>query len=143
VTDSDEIREAAAAGIVVDERTETPMVARARCVSIGAQLTAAERQLKAARDAEVRAHHDHRSARRRLQLSDSRPKVERGGATVAEQQAWVDSQVEQLELAADLAEAARIAAKDHHSTLETQAMLAQSLLKSIDRAFAAGHQDNY
>lgn len=124
------------------EEHETPVTARNRIRGIGSQLVMAEQSLKAARDAEVRAKHDYESAKRAATLSPEAPKVERGGATVAEKEAWVDHRCDQLEFLFRVAEANRQAAHDHFRTVETQSMLAQALLKSIDRAFTAGTRDD-
>jgi hypothetical protein len=127
---------------VTAEEFETPVTARNRVRSVGSDLVRAEQDLKRARDAEVNAKHEYESAKRKAALSAEAPKVERGGATVAEREAWVADRCDRLEFAFLVAEANRQAAVDHYRTLDTQAMLAQAILKSIDRAFSLGTRDN-
>jgi hypothetical protein len=124
------------------EELETPVTARNRIRAVGSQLVQAELSLKRARDAEVEARQAYESAKRAAALSPEAPRVARGGATVAEREAWVDERCERLEFAYRVAEANRQAATDHYKTVDTQAMLAQAILKSIDRAFSAGTRDN-
>ena len=123
------------------EENETPVTARNRIRAVGTQLVQAEQSLKRARDAEVQAKHDYESAERRAALSPEAPRVVRGGTTVAEREAWVGERCEAQRFAYQVAEANRLAAMDHYRTLDTQAMLAQSILRSIDRAFSMGTRD--
>lgn len=127
---------------MIAEEHETPVTARNRIRSVGSLLVKAEMDLKTARDAEVKAKHEYESAKRAATLSPEAPKVERGRATVADKEAWVDHRCDQLEFLFRVAEANRQAAHDHFRTVETQSMLAQALLKSIDRAFSAGTRDD-
>lgn len=124
------------------EEHETPVTARNRIRSVGSALVKAEMDLKTARDAEVNAKHAYESARRAAALSAEAPRVLRGGTTVGERDAWVDDRCEAHEFAYRVAEANRQAAHCHYSTIETQSMLAQAILKSIDRAFSVGTRDN-
>jgi hypothetical protein len=122
------------------EELETPVTARNRCRQVGSMLAAAELGLKRARDAEVEAEHVYQQAHRRALLMPDCPRPRRGenGVTVADRDGWVDEQCDASEFAYKLATAARLAAKDHYETVNTQAMLAQAILKSIDRAVAIG-----
>lgn len=114
---------------------ETPETARDRVSRCGTALAKAELELKRARDAEVDARHTFEAARRRTMLSDDCPKVTRGGVTTAERDAWVEEQSSSAELLFQIAEVRRQAAKDHYETVNTQAMLAMAILRSIDTAF--------
>lgn len=124
------------------EDNETPVTARNRVRRVGSDLVRAEMDLKAARDAEVNAKHDYEKAKRAAALSPDAPRVVRGGTTVAEREAWVDERCDSLEFQYRLAEATRQAAKDHYDTINTQAMLSQAILKSIDAAFRMGTRDD-
>lgn len=123
------------------EDTETPTTARNRVRKVGSELVAAEIALKSARDAEVNAKHEYEQAQRRAALSPEAPRVARGERTVAEREAWVADRCEAQEFAYRVAEVNRQAAQTHYATLDTQAMLAQAILKSIDRAFSMGTRD--
>lgn len=123
------------------EELETPVTARNRIRSVGSELVRAEMDLKNARDREVNAKHAYEKALRAAVLSPEAPRVERGGATVTERDAWAESRCEVQKFEYMVAEANRQAAQDHYRTLDTQSMLAQALLKSIDRAFSIGTRD--
>jgi len=98
-------------------------------------LTIAQQDLARARDEEVDARHEYKRARRRAQLSEKAPKVTRGGYTVAEQAAWVETQCEDLELAADKATVRREAAQDRLRVLLAQAEVVRSLGASVRQAY--------
>lgn len=114
---------------------ETPETARDRVSRCGTALAAAELELKRSRDAEVDAKHTYEAARRRAMLSKDCPKVTRGGITTAERDAWVEDQAADEEMQFQVAEVRRQSAKDHYETINTQAMLAMAILRSIDTAF--------
>jgi hypothetical protein len=120
---------------LTSELHETPVVARARCKRIGTQLTQAQLALRRERRTEVEAEIAYRSARRRAQMASDAPKVERGGYTVADKEAWVDDAVQDEYLAWRLAELARVAAQETWKRLDQQGIIAQAMLKSVDIAF--------
>lgn len=135
-----------------DELHETPVTARARVKRIANGIIAAELDVRRARQAELdreieldRAKDALDAAETLAQLSADAPVVERNGATVADKAAWVQRQVQpQRELLRDaivLHKGAKMlteAARRHYDRLNTQGMLAQSILKSIDLAFGRG-----
>ncbi|MGH3304126.1 MAG: hypothetical protein ACRDOK_21090 [Streptosporangiaceae bacterium] len=114
----------------------SPLDIEAKLRSLVNQLGRAQAALREARDAEVDARHAYESARRRALLSDKSPKVTRGGYTVAEQQAWVDQQCEDLRFAADKATVVREAAQDHLRVTLAQAEIVRSLGASVRQAFS-------
>lgn len=120
------------------EEHETPVTARNRCRRVGTMLVQAELELKRARAEEMQAEFDYQQAKRRAFTARDCPVVERGGATVAERDAWVESAAEEQELQWRIWRMRREAAWDHYRRAETQVMLAQSILRSIDRAFSVG-----
>lgn len=87
--------------------------------------------LKAARNEEVEAKQTWLSAKRRALLDPDRPRVERGGFTVAERDAWVDDQAADEHQAFMVAEAKRKAARDHLDMLIGQSMTVMALNKSV------------
>jgi hypothetical protein len=122
----------------MNEELETPVTARNRIRHVGSDLVKAELDLKNARDREVAAKHDYEKALRAALLSPEAPRVQRGGATVADRDAWAEDRCDAQRFAYMVAEANRQASQTHYATLNTQAMLAQAILKSIDRAFSVG-----
>jgi hypothetical protein len=98
-------------------------------------LTRAQAALAQARDIEVGAKHELGRARRRAILSGQAPKVARGGFTTAERDAWVDSQVDDLQFAYDRAVVARESAQDHLRVLRDQAQIVRSLGASVRQAY--------
>lgn len=113
----------------------TPAAAERRLVALDNAMTAAELQLRRARDAEVDKKHEYEAAKRRAFLSAECPKPTRGGYTVADREVWVDDQCAEEQRAYDIATAAREAAQDHHRTVRDQAMVAMALLRSVSTAF--------
>jgi hypothetical protein len=97
----------------------------------------AKKDLEAARNAEVTARKDFKSARRRAMLNA--PKVTRGGWTTAERDAWAESQpeVEKAEFDYDIAKVAREAAEDQLNTLRSQSITIGSLAKLVQKIFDA------
>lgn len=91
--------------------------------------------LREARDHEVDAKHAWAAARRRAMLSRECPKVERGGHTTAERDAWVDDQVAALAFDYDKATVVRESAQDHLRTLREQAEIVRSLGASVRQAY--------
>ncbi len=97
----------------------------------------ATKALAAARDEEVNAEADYLSARRRAYFSEDCPVVVRGGVTTAEREAWVERQVEDVEVKWRLAKARTQAAKDHMDTLRASSVLISSIAKTTQQIHAA------
>lgn len=104
----------------------TPVDIERRLRGLLNDLTRAQAALAQARDLEVDAKHDLGRARRRALLSGQCPKVARGGWTTSERDAWVDSEVADLQFAYDRAVVARESAQDHLRVLRDQAEIVRS-----------------
>ncbi len=113
----------------------TPLAVEAKLRNLVSELTRAQIALRQARDQEVDRRHDYDRAKRRALLSEKSPKVTRGGYTVAEQTAWVDSECSDLKYDADKATVVREAAQDHLRVLLAQAEIVRSLGASVRQAF--------
>lgn len=89
----------------------------------------AQHMLRKARDAEVEARAALRVATAKAMLSPDCPRPKRGenGVTVADREAWVDTQVHAEWLDAQVAEAFRQAAWDALTVARDQASVVQSL----------------
>jgi hypothetical protein len=116
----------------------TPVAIESKLRSLVNELGKARVLLATARDAEVDAKHAWNRARRAAMLSRDCPKVERGGWTTAERDAWVDHEVEDLHFEYDKATAAREAAQDHLRVLREQAEIVRSLGASVRQAYDLG-----
>lgn len=99
-------------------------------------LAKSQKSLREARDHEVGKRHEYEAARRRALLSDDRPRVERGGCTTAERDAWVDDQCAKERQDFEIAEAARKAAEDHLRVTRDQASVVQTLARSVQQAYS-------
>lgn len=93
----------------------------------------ATKALASARDDEVNAEADYLSARRRAFFHEDCPVVVRGGVTVADRDAFIDRQVEDLETKWKLAKARTQAAKDHMDTLRASSVLISSIAKTTQQ----------
>ena len=113
----------------------TPLAVEAKLRNLVSELTRAQITLRQARDQEVDKRHEYDRAKRRALLSEKSPKVTRGGYTVAEQTAWVDSECSDLKYDADKATVVREAAQDHLRVLLAQAEIVRSLGASVRQAF--------
>ena len=82
---------------------------------------------------EVSVKHEYERARRKALLSSDCPKVGRGSATVADRDCWVDEQVASDRERYELAQVTTQAAKDHVSTLQSQAVVMSSLSKLVQQ----------
>ena len=103
-------------------------------------LTKSERSLAEARDVEVATEHEYLAAHRRALLSPDCPTVQRGGATVAVRDAWVDEQCKDERYAHRLAEVALQAAQDHSRTVRDVTSTVQSIASLTRSALSlAGH----
>lgn len=100
-----------------------------RLHQVHGDMAAAQRALRASRDAEVTAEAALRQAIVRATLSDECPTPKRGenGVTVADRNAWVDQQVEAERFKAAVAEAVRKSAEDALRVSRDQASVVQSL----------------
>ena len=133
----------------VTEEFETPVTARDRCRKFGNELVAAELELKRARQTETDAEIAHGRAKAAYELgkyqaflSPEAPTVARGESTVAEKEAWCEIRCKALReemlnawAVWKAGQTLRESAKEHYDRCETTANLAQSILRSIDRAF--------
>jgi hypothetical protein len=99
-------------------------------------LALAYKDLAEARDAEVHAKHEFESAHRSALLDPNRPRVERGGLTTAERDAWVGERCSAQKWEYDVAEAVRKAAEDHLRVVRDQASLVQTLARSVHQAYS-------
>ena len=113
----------------------TPVDIERRLRSLVNDLTRAQQALAQARDIEVDRKHELNRERRRALLSQGRPKVERGGFTTAERDAWVDDKVSDLQFTYDKAVIARESAQDHLRVLRDQAEIVRSLGASVRTAY--------
>lgn len=117
---------------------DTPPGAEAALQSLSGQLDIARDGLREARNAEVEAEAAYRAAHRAALLSEECPKVgvfDGVRTTVAQRDAWVDSQVAEKELMWKIAQATRKAAADHLRTLRDQASVAQSITASVRESY--------
>lgn len=96
----------------------------------------AQRQLAGARNEEVAAKHVFESARRRAFFSGDCPKVERGGFTVADREAYLDKATADERQTYELATATREAAQDHLRTLNAQSVVMSALAKNVHQTYA-------
>jgi hypothetical protein len=99
-------------------------------------LSAAYKDLAEARDAEVHAKHAYEAEHRAALLDPNRPKVERGGMTTAERDAWVADRAAARKQDYDIAEVIRKAAEDHLRVVRDQASVVQTLARSVQQAYS-------
>lgn len=99
-------------------------------------LAAAYKDLAEARDAEVHAKHAYEAKHRAALLDPNRPRVERGGMTTAERDAWVADRCADQREAYDVAEVVRKAAEDHLRVIRDQASVVQTLARSVQQAYS-------
>ncbi len=96
----------------------------------------AQRMLQQARDAEVACKHEFESAKRRAFFADGCPKPERGKFTVADREAFIESETAQQREDYELASAAKEAAQDHLRTLNSQSVVMSALAKNVQQAYS-------
>jgi hypothetical protein len=94
---------------------------------INRSLGEAVRDLRAARQEELKALKAYRRVYRKAMFSEDCPVVSRGTATVADRDAWVEEQVEAEWFAHQVAEGAREDAKNFLQTVKEQASVLQSI----------------
>jgi hypothetical protein len=114
----------------------TPVAVEYRLRELVTDLTRAQLTLSDTRDAEVNAKHVYEAAHRRAVLHTEAPKVNRGGSTAGERDAWVGDRCQVEQRHYDLAVARREAATDHLRTLRDQGMLVAALSKSVALAYS-------
>ncbi len=113
----------------------TPVQIERKLRQLVNEMTKAQSALRETRDVEVVAKHAYERAYRAAMLSSDRPKVERGGYTTAERDAWVEEQAADLKEKYEIAEVIRKAAEDHLRVIRDQAMVVMSLGKSVNTAY--------
>jgi hypothetical protein len=115
----------------------SPVQVESKIRSLVTEITRAQRALAEARDLEVDAEHDYKSAERRAILSEDCPKI-RGAESVsaAERDAWVGHRCDGVEFAYKIAKAKREAAKDHLDAVNTQSTLVMALRRSVEQAYS-------
>lgn len=116
----------------------TPADVQAKLRHLTQELEKARGELATARNDEVEKKQAWEKARRAALLNPDRPRVERGGFTVAERDAWVDDQVATEEQEYRIAEVRRKAAGDHLRTLQSQSMNVMAIGKSVQTEYNAG-----
>lgn len=99
------------------------------------QLGSSTDELRKARQAELTAQLALTGAKARATLSPACPKVERGGCTVAERNAWVQLAIQHEFEAYEIAKAARQAATDYTRTVRDQLAAVQSIGASVREAY--------
>lgn len=119
----------------MNEDVLTPVQVERKLRSLVNDMTAAQQLLRDARDREVAAKHRAEREERLAFFSPKCPKVERGGTTVAERDAWVDQEAAEAREAYEVAEATRKAAEDHLRTIRDTAMIVMALGKSVNQAY--------
>jgi hypothetical protein len=95
----------------------------------------AQKDLKAARDAEVDAKHVYEKARREAFFSPNCPKPERGGYTVADREAYIERATADERQAYELASKEKEAAQDHLRTLNSQSVVLAALSKNVNQTY--------
>lgn len=99
-------------------------------------LASAYKELAEARDAEVHAKHAYEAEHRAALLDPARPRVERGGMTTAERDAWVAERAAVKKQDYEIAEVVRKAAEDHLRVVRDQASVVQTLARSVQQAYS-------
>lgn len=97
--------------------------------------TAAQDQLREAREAEIEAKLVYEKAKRTAVLSPECPKVARGGHTAMDRDCWVEEKCEVERAEYERLKAARESCEDYLRTLFQQGTLAASLNKSVGQAY--------
>jgi hypothetical protein len=114
----------------------TPVQIESKLRQLVNDLGRARTSLRQARDIELSKKNEWERARRKLLLSPDCPKMTGpGGVSAAERDAWVDVQIEDLELAWKIARVARESGQEHMRTLKEQAELVRSLGASVRQAY--------
>jgi hypothetical protein len=96
----------------------------------------AQQGLATARDVEVAAKHDYESAKRKAFFHADCPKPSRGGFTVADRDAFVESETAQERQDYELATSVKEAAQDHLRTLNSQSVVLSALAKNVQQTYS-------
>jgi hypothetical protein len=114
----------------------TPVQIETKLRQLVNDLGRARTLLRNARDDELDAKTGWERARRKLLLSPQCPPISGpDSVSAAERDAWVDVQIEDLELTYRTARVARESAQEHMRTLKEQAELVRSLGASVRQAY--------
>lgn len=95
----------------------------------------AQADLKAKRDVEVDAKHVYEAAKRRAFFAPDCPKVERGGYTVSDREAYIERETVDQRQAYELATKEKEAAQDHLRTLNSQSVVMSALAKNVQQTY--------
>lgn len=113
----------------------SPIDVEARLRRLITQLTEAQAELRSARDAETSAHVEYRKAKLVAARSPDCPKVHRGGPTVADREAWIDTATHDEWVAYQWAITARETAQESLRTVRDIAEIVRSLGASVRVAY--------
>lgn len=114
----------------------TPVDIESRLVGLVTEMTSAQRSLAAARDAETVAEIAYKRAKARAFHHNDCPHVSRGGHTVADRDAWVDTKVMDEWAQARVATTAREVAQDNLRVVLAVAETVRSLGASVRSAYS-------
>lgn len=114
----------------------TPVDIEARLVGLVTEMTQAQRTLACARDEETQAEIAYKRAKTRAFHHSDCPHVSRGGHTVADRDAWVDSRVMDEWAQARVATTAREVAQDNLRVVLAVAETVRSLGASVRTAYS-------
>lgn len=96
----------------------------------------AQHALKDMRDAEVKAKHAFESAKRKAFYDEACPVPTRGGFTVADREAFIETATAEERQEYELATSAKEAAQDHLRTLNSQSVVIAALAKNVQQTFS-------
>lgn len=114
----------------------TPVEIEQRMVNLVTEMTNAQRTLAAARDAETAAEVAYKRAKARAFHHSDCPHVSRGGHTVADRDAWIDTRVMDEWAQARVATTAREVAQDNLRVVLAVAETVRSLGASVRTAYS-------
>jgi hypothetical protein len=116
--------------------TMTPVEVEARLSGLVTEMTQAQRDLAKARDAETQAEIAYKRAKARAFHHSDCPHVSRGGHTVADRDAWIDTKVMDEWAQARVATTAREVAQDNLRVVLAVAETMRSLGASVRSAYS-------
>jgi antirestriction protein ArdC len=116
--------------------TMTPVEVEARLSGLVTEMTQAQRDLAKARDAETQAEIAYKRAKARAFHHSDCPHVSRGGHTVADRDAWIDTKVMDEWAQARVATTAREVAQDNLRVVLAVAETMRSLGVSVRSAYS-------
>jgi len=114
----------------------TPVDVEAKLRGLVTEMTQAQRALAAARDAETTAEIAYKRAKARAFHHSDCPHVSRGGHTVADRDAWIDTKVMDEWAQARVATTAREVAQDNLRVVLAVAETVRSLGASVRSAYS-------